>query len=87
MENNQGSLDINEINSTLIDIKIHLHRVYGMVCIGVKENQMGFHETIIDDNDPDLREMMGTLDLIKEESPKNGKYEPLHPFLGNSISW
>ena len=82
MENNEENTDINEIKSTLKDIKIHLHWVYEMVCTGVKENrvitsdvkymanQMGCHESRIDDNDHDLRELMGIVDFIKEEVHK-----------------
>ena len=33
-------------------------------------NQMGFHEFRIDDNDRDLHELMGTIDIIKEELQK-----------------
>ena len=56
--------------------------VYEMLCTGVKENmvaasdvkylanQMGYHESIINDNDHDLCEMMGTVDFIKEEVQK-----------------
>ena len=79
MANNLGNLDIIEIESTMEDIKIHLRRVYEIVGIGVKENrvvasdvrflanQMGYHESKIDNNDRDLRELMGTVDFIKEE--------------------
>ena len=82
MENNPRNSNINEIKSTLTDIKIHLCRVYEMVCTGVKENkilasdvkylsnQMGFHESRIDDNDRDLRELMGTIHFIKVEVHK-----------------
>ena len=77
MENKPENSDIKEIKSTLIDIKTHLHRVYKMVCTGVKENnilasdvkylsnQMGFHESRINDNDRDLHELMGTVNFIK----------------------
>ena len=53
-----------------------------MVCVRIKENrvaasdlkylenQMGFHEYRIDDSDHDLRELMGTIDFIKEEVQK-----------------
>ena len=33
-------------------------------------NQMGCHESIIDDNDCNLHELMGTIDFIKEEVHK-----------------
>ena len=53
-----------------------------MVCTNVKEGmvsfvdvkyfayQMGCHESRIGDNDQDLRELMGTMDIIKEEVQK-----------------
>ena len=70
MENNQGNSSIYDIKSTLADIKIHLRWIYEMVFTDVKErrfaaadvkylaNQMGCHESKIDDNDCDLRELM-----------------------------
>ena len=33
-------------------------------------NHMGFHDSMIDDNDRDLRELMGTIYFIKEEVHK-----------------
>ena len=42
-------------------------------------NQMGCHESRIDDNDYDLREMMGILDFIKEEVLKmDNKNQCIH---------
>ena len=82
MENNQGNAKINDIKSTMSDIKIHLRQIYELVCTGVKEskvapsdvkylaNQMGCHESRIDDNDRDLHKLMGTMDIIKEEVHK-----------------
>ena len=70
MENNQGNVEINDIKSTILNIKIHLRQIYELVCTGVKEskvatsdvkylaNQMGCHKSKIDDNDSDLRELM-----------------------------
>ena len=44
MENNEENADINEIKSTLKDIKIHLRWVYKMVCTGMKENRVGMSD-------------------------------------------
>ena len=59
------------------NIKQHMRWLYELLSTGVKEgrvaaadvkylaNQMGCHESRIDDNDRDLREIMGTVDIIK----------------------
>ena len=74
-----GDSEIVGLKSSLEDIKLHLCRVYEMVGIGVQENrevssdiiyianQIGFHDSRIDDNERDLRELIGTVDIIKEE--------------------
>ena len=33
-------------------------------------NHIGFHDSRINDNDRDLKELMGTVDIIKDEVPK-----------------
>ena len=70
MENKYGNPDIVELKSILKYIKFHLRRVYEMVGVGVQENmdvasdvrsianEMGCHESRIDDNERELREMM-----------------------------
>ena len=67
---------------SLEDIKLHLHGVYEMVGVGVQENivaasniryisnQIGCHNSKIDDNECDLRELMGIVEIIKEEVMK-----------------
>ena len=64
------------------DIKLHVCWIYELVSIGVKENriatsdvkylanEMGCHESRIDDNYRDLRELMGAIYFIKEEVHK-----------------
>ena len=59
-----------------------MHWIYELLSTGVKEsrvamsdvkylaNEMGCHESRIDDNDRDLRELMGTIYFIKEEVHK-----------------
>ena len=63
MENNGGNASINDIQSTLKDVKLHLRWIYDLVSTGVKESrvaasdvkyfasQMGCHESRIDNND------------------------------------
>ena len=82
METNVGNVSLNDIQSTLKDVKLHLHCIYELMSTGVKEsrvatsdvkylaNQMGCHESIIDDNDCNLHELMGTIYFIKEEVHK-----------------
>ena len=82
MENNDGNAGLNEIQSTLKDVKLHLRWIYELLSTGVNKirvvamdvkylaNQMGCHESRIDDNDRDLHELMGTIDFIKEEVQK-----------------
>ena len=77
MENNDRNVSLNDIQSTLWDVKQHMLWMYEILSIDVKEgrvattnvkylaNQMGCHEYRIDDNDRDLRELMGTVNFIK----------------------
>ena len=69
--------DINEIKATLSDIKNGLRWIYEMVGTDINENKattayvkymankMGFHESRIDENECDLCELMGAVDIIK----------------------
>ena len=81
-ENNGENEGISEKQSTLKDINVHMRWTYELVSIGVKEiniavtnvnyllNEMGYHESIINDNDRELRELMGIVDIIKKEVKK-----------------
>ena len=67
------------------DIKRHLCRLSDIVVVGIKDNreiasdvrymsnQIGCHDSHIDDHDRDLKELMGTMDIIKEEVMKLAK--------------
>ena len=75
-------MTLNDIQSTLQDNKQHMHWLYELMRTCVKEgrvgstdvkylaNQMGCHESRIDDNDRDSGDLMGTIDFIKEEVQK-----------------
>ena len=79
MENKGGNSKTVSLKYSLEDIKIHLHRVYEMVGVGFQENrdiasdiryksnQISFHDSRIGDYYHDLRELMGIVDIIKEE--------------------
>ena len=67
------------LKSGLEEIKLHLRKVYKVVGVGVKENmemasdirfisnQIGCHNSKIDDHKHDLRKLMGTMEIIKDE--------------------
>ena len=85
MVNKGGNSEIVGLKSILDDIKLHLRRVYEMVGVNVQENrevasdvryianQMGSNDSRIDDNERDLGELMGTVDIIKEKVLKMAK--------------
>ena len=79
MEKKEADTDVVCLKSGLDDIKLHLRRVYEVVGVGVKENremasyiryisnQIGCHDSRIDDHEHDLRELMGMVEIIKDE--------------------
>ena len=79
MASKGGNSKIIDLKASVKDIKLYLRRIYEMVGVVVQENrevesnvryianQMGCHESKIDDNKWDVMEMMGTVDIIKEE--------------------
>ena len=67
------------INFGIEDLKLHLRRVFDVIGVEMKENketvediwyisdQVSCQESRINDLKRDLRELMGTVDIIKEE--------------------
>ena len=82
MANKRGKPKKTSLKFSLDDIELHLCTVYEMVGVGVLENieaasdirnianQISCHDSRIDDNEHDLRELMGIVDIIKEEVMK-----------------
>ena len=73
MEKEYGDVGSSGLKFGLEDIKLHLHRVFEVVGAGVKDNrevesdiqyitnQIGCHDSRIDDHGRDLKELMGTM--------------------------
>ena len=82
MANNNGDEIIKDIQGTLHNIKIHMRRLYELMGKGVDEGRvaaadirnlakhMGSHDSWIEDNDRNLRDLMGTVDIIKKQLQK-----------------
>ena len=78
------------------DIKRHLRRVSYFVVVSVKDNiemaydiwyitnQIDCHDSQIDDHDRDLKELMGTMDIIKEKGMKLAKMNQCSHFQESS---
>ena len=73
------------MKSGIEDLKLNLRKVFDVVGLVLKENreiiayiwyisnQIGCQESRIEDLERDLRELMGTIDIIKEEVLKMAK--------------
>ena len=73
---------MNSVKGSIVDFKIHLRKVFEVVCSGESQNQelsidigyvlskLSCQELRIDDMDRDIKEMMGKIDRIIEDVQK-----------------
>ena len=92
MEKKDIEEGFSSLKSIQEDIKRHLHLVSYFVAVILKENhemssdiiyitnQNGSHDSYIDYHDKDLKELMGTTDIIKEEVMKLDKMNQCNHF-------
>ena len=74
--------DIAEIKSSFVDLQSGMHSIYRMVGTSVNgsrttvaeskyiSNQLDYHASRIEDNTRDLHELMGKVDIVKEDVQK-----------------